>query len=276
MDQCLLTRDEIIAAYKLLLPVYPYIPSAILWRAWEYAAYQHYHLSEPVLDVGCGDGRFFQLLWPELSDVVGIDLEPEVVAAAERSGVYREVQIAAAQALPFDDNYFASVFANCSLEHMADLTSVLRGISRCLRPGGTFLFSVVTDKFIEWLALPMLVDQAGASKLALTLQDDYVTYHHLENALSPDKWTAQLARFNLHVEHYVPLLPELSGRLFLFIDHLWHLKREEGEWGDLLPGLFATWPAFETGLEEILGGILRMEPNWKTGCGMVFQARKQV
>ncbi len=54
---------------------------------------------ERILDLGCGDGAFFRLLWPHLADVVGVDLDPAAVEAARQSGVYREVHGVAAHAL---------------------------------------------------------------------------------------------------------------------------------------------------------------------------------
>jgi SAM-dependent methyltransferase len=274
LEQCLLTRDEILAGYRELIHLYPYIPSAMLWRAWEFAAYRRYTLPEPVLDIGCGDGHFFRLVWPDVTDVIGIDHEPGAVIQAQKSGIYREVHRGAAQALPFDDQAFASAFANCSLEHMDDLPEVLWHIHRCLRPGGIFLLSVVTDKFVDWTALPALIKQAGAVAQGETLQRDYLTYHHLVNALPPQAWASQLANAGLKVEHHVPIVPELTGRLFLFIDQLWHFKSETGEWGDQLPILFATWPNFTAGLKDVLRGVLLMERNWQIGCGAVFRAHK--
>ncbi len=274
MEQRLLTLDEILDGYRELMHLYPYIPSAMIWRAWEFAAYRHDHLPEPALDIGCGDGLFFRLVWPEVTDVTGIDHEPGVVAQAEQSGVYRDVYTSVAQSLPFEDHAFASAFANCSLEHMNALPDVLQQIYRCLRPGGVFLLSVVTDKLLEWTMLPALLKQAGAPDRGEALHQDYLDYHHQVNAFTPEGWASQFTQAGFEVDYHVPIVPELTARLFLFLDQFWHLKTPGGEWGDQLPALFATWPNFSSGLNEILRGVLLMEPNWTIGCGAVFRARK--
>ena len=84
MIEKLLVPDDVLAGYDRVSALYPAVPPITLWRAWEVAAYGHLELEEPVLDVGCGDGRFFQLCWPGISDVVGLDASDE--ARAVRCG----------------------------------------------------------------------------------------------------------------------------------------------------------------------------------------------
>lgn len=254
--------------------LHPYHPSVVLWRVWEYAAYQRHTLDEPALDMGCGDGLFFRLVWPHIRDVIGLDIDVAVAEAAKRSGVYREVHVVPSYDLPFESNRFASVFANCSLEHMDQLPEVFRQVSRCLRPGGKFLFSVATDKLLEWTPLPLLLRLVGETARGEFLQSEYVKYHHLVQQFSPKTWAGQLAKADLTVEDYIPIVPEFTARLFLFLDQLWHIPYGGQEVGDRLPAIFASWPNFNSGLEQILSGFLSMERDWATCGGAVFCARK--
>ena len=105
----LLTRDQVLAAYDEVAALYPHIPPLAAWRSWELAGYRRYQLVEPVLDLGCGDGRYFRLVWPDVRDVVGVDIDPETAARARGTGVYREVHVAAAHRLPFRPGAFASL-----------------------------------------------------------------------------------------------------------------------------------------------------------------------
>lgn len=247
-----------------------------MWRGWEYAAYQRYQLKEPVLDIGCGDGRFFQLMWPQVKAVVGIDSDQASLATAKESGVYTRVLLTGAQQLPFPQGSFASAFANCSLEHMDHLDTVLRNIFCSLQPGGTFLLSVVTNKFLEWASLPLLIRLVSEPERARSVQTDYENYHHLVNPLPFEKWVDRLQGAGFEVTEYVPILPEMTSRLFLFLDHLWHVRRPEGELGDLMYPLIAGLPQFSTGFQQVLSGFLQMETHWDITSGAVFQARRKL
>lgn len=63
-----------LSGYDAVSTLYPYIPPLSHWRAWEYAAYQHYKLDGRILDLGCGDGRYFRLIWPDANEVIGVDM----------------------------------------------------------------------------------------------------------------------------------------------------------------------------------------------------------
>lgn len=40
MDQRCLTVGEVLAGYDVVCRLYPHVPSLMLWRSWEYVAYQ--------------------------------------------------------------------------------------------------------------------------------------------------------------------------------------------------------------------------------------------
>jgi SAM-dependent methyltransferase len=266
-----LTPDGVLAAYDAVSVLYPFVPSLSLWRAWECAAYRGHRLEEPVLDVGCGDGAFFRLLWPAIGDVVGIDQDPAVVEAARRSGTYRAVHVAPAQDIPLAAGSVASAFANCSLEHMDDLPRVLSEVARCLRPGGAFLMSVVTHLFVDWAPLPALVEAACTSDDARRLRADYLAYHHLVNPHPPERWREQLEHAGFDVQEQVAIVPEATARLFLFLDHLWHLPGME----EALPSRVGALRDFAAGFREVLSGVLKMEHDWSRGAGVVFRVARR-
>ena len=70
MKQSAWLLNDMLAGYDAVSRPYPHFPPICTWRAWEYAAYKSYALPEPILDVGCGDGRFFRPVLPQLPDVV--------------------------------------------------------------------------------------------------------------------------------------------------------------------------------------------------------------
>lgn len=269
-----LSVDELEEGWRAAAGLYPWYPSMILWRGWEFAAYRKFVLPEPVLDIGCGDGRFFTLLFPGCRDVVGVELDPGTAHNAIHSGVYRHVHVMAADALPATDERFGSAFANCSLEHMDNLDGVLRGIHASLRPGAPFLCSVVTDRFTQWSPLPLVLDAAGVPDLAREVQRGHEAYHHLANPLSREEWCAAFERAGFVVEQLIPIIPELAARLFLFVDQFVHLPRGESEWSEPLADYLRRFPEFPQEFHRVLSAIMAMEQNREDGAGLVAWLRR--
>jgi ubiquinone/menaquinone biosynthesis C-methylase UbiE len=267
--------SEILQSYEAVSAIYGYIPSLSHWRAWEYAAYQRYTLRGRVLDLGCGDGRYFNLLWPEAKDVVGVDMDPVTAETARQSGIYQQVHTSPAHQIPEPDASFDHVFANCSLEHMEQLDKVLAEVHRCLKPGGTLLCSVVTHRFKEWALLPMLVSIAGFQKVAGELERSFVDYHHLSNPLRPAEWQARFEEAGLVTLEHIPILPKYNSSFFLLMDSLWHLKQGvSGEMGDIIFPLLSSNPNFPSSFRTILQGLLEMETDPKDCSGAVFAAKR--
>ena len=170
---------------------------------------------------------------------------------------------------------FAAAFANCSLEHMDQLDEVLESIRGRLQPGGAFLLSVVTDKFMEWNPLPSLFEIVGQEGLARSLQADYRNYHHLVNVFSSSRWAGGLDKAGFEVLEHTPIIPELTSRLFSFADHLWHIREKENELGSRIGSYLAQFPKFSEGFRLLLEGVLKMERDWALGSGAVFWARRR-
>jgi SAM-dependent methyltransferase len=282
MKTTLLTRDEVLAGYDAAAALYPHIPSMSVWRGWEYAGYRRFQLPEPILDIGCGDGRFFKLLFPSAQDVVGIDLDATTVEASRQSGVYRQVHLGAAHQMDerrFPPGSFGSAFANCALEHMDELPRVLSNICRSLRPGAPFLFSVVTENWAGWSMLPLLVELAGEPRRAADLRRQHQAYHHLVNGLSAATWAEHLVTAGFEVEQHIPIVPEIIARLVTFFDQLWHLPRPQsptGEVGGELHPILQSLPDFPPAFRSVIEGAMRMERDPGTGSGAIFWARRRV
>lgn len=275
MVEVLLNPSEILSGYDTVSTLYPHIPSLSHWRAWEYAAYQRYRLDGRVLDLGCGDGRYFRLIWPRATNVVGVDMNPVVAELGRQSGVYCAVQITTAQHVDEPDASFDHVFANCSLEHMDNLDAVLAEIHRCLKPGGTLLCSVVTHRFVEWSMLPNLVAMAGFDKAAAALQHDFLDFHHLANPLSVDEWVTSFSRAGFVAEEHVPILPKYNSGIWMLMDGLWHIKRADGgEIGDMIFPFLAHNANFPGGFRKVFAGLMEMENDWQDCSGAVFLVRK--
>ncbi|MCC7015706.1 MAG: methyltransferase domain-containing protein [Rhodospirillales bacterium] len=94
-----------------------------------------------VLDAGCGTGLLGTRI--EAGRLVGIDLSPDMLAAARARGVYDElIEGDLVEAMAGRQDRFDLVASSCVLYHIADLAPYFRQASRLLVPGGHLFFSV--------------------------------------------------------------------------------------------------------------------------------------
>jgi SAM-dependent methyltransferase len=275
MKNTTLTIEEVLNGYDKVVELYPYIPSLSHWRAWECAAYRKFKLEGRGLDLGCGDGIFFRLIWPNAKDVVGVDMSLDAVNLAKKSGVYRAVHLTPAQKIDELDSSFDFVFANCSLEHMDHLDEVLLEIYRCLKPGGFLLCSVVTNRFVEWSSIPNLLDQINLKEKSKEIRSDFLDFHHLANPLRISEWKSAFEKFNFEVTEHIPILPKFNSEFFLLIDTLWHLKTSKGtEAGNSIYAYISKYEKFPIGFRKILEGLLEIESDWDDCSGAIFKVTK--
>lgn len=122
-------------------------------------------LPAPVLDVGCGDGHFAQMVFADQVDV-GIDPLPAAVAEARQRRVYRSVMVGSTTCLPFSDGAFRGVISNCVLEHVPDLGSALAEIGRVLAREGIFVATVPSAHHPRMLFGARLPARLGLRPLA--------------------------------------------------------------------------------------------------------------
>ena len=105
-----------------------------------------------VLDLACGQGRIARELARGGARVVGVDVSGVLLdgaRAAEPLGVaYRMQDATSAAALAGE--VFDAVACNQGLADIDDLDGVLATVSRVLRPGGRFVFSILHPCFPGW------------------------------------------------------------------------------------------------------------------------------
>ncbi len=98
----------------------------------------------PVVDLGCGAGRYLVELGPV---VVGVDGAAAMLALARRHG--GPLARADLEALPFADGVLAGAFARHSYLHLekARVPNALGQVRRALRPGAPFLLTVIRGSY---------------------------------------------------------------------------------------------------------------------------------
>ena len=115
-----------------------------------------------VLDCGCGMG-FYLMAMQKLRRLrlVGLDVDRDRLAWAEREGIDAELVLGDAEDLPFADASFDKVLMSEVLEHLRDDRAALREVVRVLRPGGVLAISVPNARY------PFLWDPISAVRRIL-------------------------------------------------------------------------------------------------------------
>jgi len=205
-------RDHLIEHLKLV-PAH----RAIV-RALEAKIYDGMEFARPVLDIGCGDGYFAQAALPVPLDA-GIDPSPAALAECSHLGIYRELKQAGGAEIPFPDASFATVVSNCVLEHIPEIDKTLHEIQRVLKPGGTFVGTMVTDQLSPLLGIPRWLRSVGldSAALAYTTWFNRKAVHH--NMLSLDDWTKKLCDAGLTVTRSQFYMGPETTRIFDFLHY---------------------------------------------------------
>ena len=134
----------------------------------------------PILDLGCGDG-FVAKQYFNKQLFGGLDIDKKPLKKASMTGSYQTILNADASNLPFYDDSFRTVFSNGAMEHMKDLESVLRELSRILIRGGTLIILVPSDKFLK--PVGKISEFFGSM-----VWRQFNNLHNHVNLFSPEQW----------------------------------------------------------------------------------------
>ena len=221
-------RDDDFAAY------YAFAPAALALRETiRLAAVRELDLAEPILDVGCGDGLFARLAYPQ-RQVWGIDINPTEVRRAQGTASYATLICGNVCDVDLPAGFFGSAVANCSLEHVPDLRGALANIRRALAPGARFALIVPTPDWTERLAVPETLSRLGLTGLARAYGDalDRVFHHvHLHDAAW---WRERLAEAGFATDEVRGIIRRPASWAFdLLLPSSalgWLVKRLTGRW----------------------------------------------
>ena len=103
-----------------------------------------------ILDAACGTGLMGALLESRGRHIAGIDLSSDMVAEAERKGVYDDLRTGDITVdLPQCGGPFDLITCCDALYHLSDLGGFFAGAASCLAPGGILAFGVdpCTDRW---------------------------------------------------------------------------------------------------------------------------------
>lgn len=133
------------------------IRNNLLQRFWHWRRFAEIptmidHVDGAILDIGCADGVFSDVLLRATgaSSLIGIDVLPASVDWANQhwKNSNMHFQTGDAHHLDFSDSSFSAVFCMEMLEHVFDPALALREMFRVVKPGGYMIVLVPTDSIL--------------------------------------------------------------------------------------------------------------------------------
>jgi len=100
------------------------------------------YVAGKVLDFGCGEGQFANLIQPHCESVFGIDVSELALQKAMKEFSSIDFKRMPDNGhLPYEDKFFDTITALDVMEHILDIETVLEEINRILKPGGHLLIA---------------------------------------------------------------------------------------------------------------------------------------
>ncbi len=143
--------DFVIKQYQSGIDSYVYCTTDVgLWDSERYVFDKYLNQADNILDLGCGTGRTtFGLKKLGYNNIVGVDLTPEMIEAAQKLNAYfkehLDFKVGDAMNLDFKDCLFESVIFSfnglMSIPNGQNRLMALKEINRVLKPDGVFIFT---------------------------------------------------------------------------------------------------------------------------------------
>lgn len=271
-----LSADEVLTSYSQTVRIHPSLPSYAHWLAWELGAFKRISLKGRVLDLGCSDPKFLNLVLPAGSTAEGMCTSPHQAEQAQLYGRYRTVNAGGFSSLK-QQGEFDHVFSRGSLVHFPELESNLRAVLGELKPGGTFVCSVVTNRYEEWETIPYLLSISGYEEEGAQARQKHRVFHGIHYALPIEQWQNYFVKAGFEVKASYPVVPRVNAQANLIFDALWHSISTEGRpRGEFMGAYVSARPRFLQLLSSAIDALMELENDWDDTAGAVFELRKPV
>ena len=142
-----------------------------IWPEMQFLLDKYLVLGEKVLDLGCGNGRYFEYLKGKKVNYFGIDNSEKLIEIAKSKYPEGNFQVAGALSLPFSNNFFDKIFSIAVLHHIPSKKlqlQFLKEAKRVLKPGGILVLTVWNFRELEEFFLifkSTILKLLGLSKL---------------------------------------------------------------------------------------------------------------
>lgn len=166
-----------------------------------------------LLDIGCNRGQLLKSIRNvnKHCELWGTDIEPGITTLKIDDCNFRVCDI---KKLPFENGYFDIVFVLSTLEHIPDLDSAIKEISRVLKPQGSAILSSPTEswfyRFCRFLLFGDIEKDVHTTKSEPRSEAD----HHYHNVYGIEKKFFQNGfkqiKLKSHPRFPVPVLHRVS------------------------------------------------------------------
>jgi ubiquinone/menaquinone biosynthesis C-methylase UbiE len=172
-------------------------------------------LDGKILDIGCGDGLFAEILFRGQKGrvSVGVDVNPQELRKADRTEIYQNLIQADSAKLSLPDNEFDTVLCNSVLEHIENVDSALTEICRVLKPSGKFIFTVPSEYLSGHFLFAQMFERIGLKRLARWYKDTknkVWKHYHLD---PPAVWEKRLMQCGMKIEKLSYIHPEVVTKI---------------------------------------------------------------
>lgn len=115
------------------------------WKEMDFLFEKYLNRDNRVLDLGCGNGRFFPSFASRGVEYFGTDPSVKLIDIAKRNHPWGNFSISSRESLPFSGDYFDCVFSIAVLHHIPSLAlrlQFLKEAKRVLRDNGYLILTV--------------------------------------------------------------------------------------------------------------------------------------
>ena len=268
---------------QTFLKLYWFAPPVALWRAVEARAVARRRFYAPMLDFGCGHGRFATALFrTDRPIAAGCDLLRYQLLVARQSGTYQTLSLSDGHHLPYPCGAFATVFSNSVLEHIPDPTPVLSEIARVLGPEGRFITTVPSDRFHDYLATArdhLARGQTGLAAAYNAAIDEQLQHYHYH---TPNEWARLFHHAQMELVHQAYYMAPEATALWDKMNNRYGIGRRS--YFSILVSPRLRRLGYQRLLARVLPRVLdrRLRPYYEmdlaageTGAGLLLVAQKR-